>query len=560
MNVGASRRWRFLAITISAVVLAPVVAGLSGILLPALNYFPALGADELGFSVFGKFLGEPGIWRSIGVSAFCALAATALSVGLTAAILAAAFGTPALRIAERLLAPILSVPHAAAALGFVFLFAPSGFVLRALSPWATGLDAPPDLVILNDPVGWSLVAALTMKETPFLFLMALAALGQVDAAKRASVARTLGYGRILGFIHAVWPLIYRQLKLPILAVLAFAASVVDMALILGPTRPATLSVRILRWLQSPDLDGWLLGSAGALAMVLLVAALIVVWLLAERAAGAAMALWRFSGWRGKGDGLVRWFALSVALLGVGIGFVGFGGLVVQSVAGYWPFPDTLPKTLSTAGWAAQLPVALPVLAQTIVIALGATFISLPLAVALLEAAQRGVRLPLLIYAPLVTPQVAFLFGLSVFAVSLGVQGGMLSVTLSHVVFTLPYALIALSGPWSALDPRYEMVAASIGAGPWRRLLRVRLALMARPLAVAAALCVAVSVGLYLPTQMIGAGRVATVTTEAVAAASAGDRRLIGIFASLQLLLPFVAFALARGGPALATGRWGAVPR
>jgi putative thiamine transport system permease protein len=49
--------------------------------------------------------------------------------------------------------------------------------------------------------------------------------------------------------------------------------------------------------------------------------------------------------------------------------------------------------------------------------------------------------------------------------------------------------------------------------------------------------------------MIGGGRVETVTTEAVAAASGGDRRLVGLFACLQLVLPFVAFALARAVPA-----------
>ncbi|MEM8663096.1 MAG: ABC transporter permease, partial [Pseudomonadota bacterium] len=263
-------RWHVAVGLISAAVLAPVAAGMAGVVLPALGYLPALGNREMGLSVLGAFFQAPGISRSIAVSGLCALVATALSVALTAGILAASFQTRALWLAERLLAPILSVPHAAAALGFVFLFAPSGFLLRLASPWATGLEVPPDVVLLNDPWGWSLIAALTVKETPFLFLMALAAMGQVRADERAAVARTLGYGRIHAFVHGVWPLVYRQMRLPVLAVLAFAASVVDMALILGPTRPATLSVRILGWLQSPDLDGWLLGSAGALVMMALV--------------------------------------------------------------------------------------------------------------------------------------------------------------------------------------------------------------------------------------------------------------------------------------------------
>ena len=41
----------------------------------------------------------------------------------------------------------------------------------------------------------------------------------------------------------------------------------------------------------------------------------------------------------------------------------------------------------------------------------------------------------------------------------------------------------------------------------------------------------------VPTLLIGGGRVETLTTEAVALSSGGNRRLIGAYAMLQLLLP-----------------------
>ncbi|WMS41054.1 ABC transporter permease subunit [Acuticoccus sp. MNP-M23] len=545
--------WRLVSMVVSAVLVVPVVAGLVGVIVPAMGYFPALGAREPGFQVLAAFAAEPGIARSIAVSALSGLVATAVSLVLTALILAAAFATRTLGVAERLLAPILSVPHAAAALGFVFLFAPSGFLLRLVSPWATGLDVPPDIAILRDPWGWSLAAALVVKETPFLFLMALAALRQVRAGERAAVARTLGYGPMTAFLHAVWPLVYRQIRLPVLATLAFAVSVVDMALILGPTRPAPLSVRIVGWLQSTDLADWMIGSAGAFAMAVLAGATICLWLAAEVAVGAVMRSAALSGARLTRDGAVRTLVLSAAGLGVAVVFCGFGGLIVQSFAGYWPFPQTWPGTMNLSAWTQRLPMAAGTLQATLLLALGATVVALPLAVLLLEAQRRGARVWWLIYAPLIAPQVAFLFGLNVLAIAAGLQPGAVAVTLCHALFALPYALIALSGPWQALDPRYEAVAASVGAGPVRRLFTVRLPMLFPPLCVAAALCVAVSVGLYLPTQLIGGGRVVTVTTEAVTAASGGDRRLIGIFASLQLVLPFAAFALARGAPRLVRG-------
>ena len=57
-------------------------------------------------------------------------------------------------------------------------------------------------------------------------------------------------------------------------------------------------------------------------------------------------------------------------------------------------------------------------------------------------------------------------------------------------------------------------------------------------------------GLYLPTVLIGAGRLPTITTEAVALASGGNRRVIGVYAFLQTLLPFMMFLIAAAIPAL----------
>jgi putative thiamine transport system permease protein len=74
-------------------------------------------------------------------------------------------------------------------------------------------------------------------------------------------------------------------------------------------------------------------------------------------------------------------------------------------------------------------------------------------------------------------------------------------------------------------------------------------MLLRPILTAAAVGFAVSVGQYLPTLLIGGGRVTTLTTEAVALSSGGNRRIIGTYAMLQLSLPLLAFALALALPA-----------
>ncbi len=75
-------------------------------------------------------------------------------------------------------------------------------------------------------------------------------------------------------------------------------------------------------------------------------------------------------------------------------------------------------------------------------------------------------------------------------------------------------------------------------------------MLIRPVLTAAALGFAISVGLYLPTLLIGAGRWPTITTETVALASGGDRKLIGATALVQALLPFLGFAIAALVPAI----------
>ena len=75
-------------------------------------------------------------------------------------------------------------------------------------------------------------------------------------------------------------------------------------------------------------------------------------------------------------------------------------------------------------------------------------------------------------------------------------------------------------------------------------------MLLRPVLTAAAVGMAVSVGQYLPTLLIGGGRVATLTTEAVALAAGGDRRAIGVYGLMQTAAALLPFAVALAVPAL----------
>lgn len=524
----------------------PVVAGLAGTALPAL-------VD--GGAAFAKLADWPGLPRAAALSVVTGVASTALSLGITLLILAAYAGTPTFARIRRLIAPLLSVPHAAAALGLAFLIAPSGWIARFLSH-VTGWETPPNLLILNDPFGLSLILGLVAKELPFLLLMALAALPQVDADRRLTTAATLGYGRIAGFAFTLLPALYAQLRLPVYAVLAYGMTTVDMALILGPTLPPTLSTQITLWMSEASLASRDTASAAALFQLLLVLLAIMVWRATEILARYLLRTMAFRAPRAAGlDRPARAAALAATLATAGSLTLGLAALALWSVAGVWQFPDALPESLSLRTWAKAAPSLIDTAATTVTIALAATAAALALTLACLQAEAThhlspGNRALTMLYLPLLIPQTAFLPGLQHLALTLGLDGNAAAVAAIHLTFVLPYVFLSLSGPFRAWDARIATTAATLGASDTRIFWRLRLPMLAAPILTAAAVGIAVSIGQYLPTLLIGGGRVETLTTEAVALSSGGNRRLIGAYAVLQLLLPALAFAIAIGAPIL----------
>lgn len=540
-------------LTLILAVAIPVLAGLAGTLLPAFSWLPALGGDHLSLEAFRTVLAEPHISRSIVLSLWTGLASAFASVTLAACIMAGGYGTAGWRRLSRLLSPLLSVPHAAAAYGLMVLAMPSGFLARLVSPELTGWQTPPDVLLPGDPWGLALIAGLVAKETPFLLLLLAAAAGQADAARGLQITSALGYGRLAGFLHGLWPQLYRQIRFGVFAVLAYSATAVDTAMILGPGAPAPLSVQLVRWMNDADLSMRFTASAGAVIQLGLVLVLFAAWVALETITARFRRIFARQGWRFRSDHVASIVAKSAGWLLALSALGGLALLALWSVAGLWPFPEAWPQSLSTEGWMRALPGAAAPLAATFEIAFLSAFIATLLCVLTLasrtpiESADRLVHTALAL--PLIIPQTAFLFGLQVAALKAGIGYGIPALVLAHLVFVLPYVFLSLAPAWNALDPRYALAAAALGKSPLRILLRVEVPMLLRPILTAFAVGFAVSAGLYLPTLLISAGRVPTITTEAVALASGGNRRTIGIYAFLQAVIPFAGFLLAFAVPA-----------
>ncbi len=526
------------------------------------------GLDAAGWTAL---LNDPQTLPALAMSLWTGLLASALSTAAAAWLLCRTFSAlPHVAVGARLargLAPLLAMPHAALAIALVALLAPSGWLLRLLSPWATGLSAPPPWPTTQDPWGLGLVAVLVLKETPFLLWAALAQLQRPEVGQQLQqqlrLAHTLGYSARSAWWRVAWPQLWPRLMGPLLAVLAYNLTVVDVALVIGPGRPPTLAVLAWQWLQDADpatnaqgaAAAWLLAAALALAASL-------AWSLTRshlwrrrwtRGPAAARSISRFWPRRGnsKHPGTTRPDAPGLTpgrpplTLLLCIYLAAALALAVGSVSGSWPFPQLLPEAWSLAAWQSVL-ASSGTLWATTGLALASSLGALLWAVAWLELAPGTwqARAQPLLYLPLALPGVLWVLGLHQLALAWGLDGQASGLWLAHTLACLPYVLLALQGPYTGFDARLAQLAATLGRGRWAFLWQVKWPLLRAALAASLALGFAVSVAQYLPTLYVGAGRFNTVTTEAVTLAAGGQRSLTAAYAWLQWLLPVLMFALA----------------
>lgn len=538
---------RLSAAAVSAVFLALLAAGLLFTLLPAFGLATGLSADNVRSwqESWRLFFTWPGISTTLAATVISGIGATVISLMIVILFTAATADSRWFARIVALQTPLLAVPHAAIAIGFAFLIAPSGWLLRLISPGLTGFDLPPDVILINDRYGFALMAGLIIKEVPFLLLVTFAALSQTKQAELSRLAGSFGYHPVRGWLLTVFPSVYRQIRLPVLIVLAYSLSVVDMALILGPNRPGTLAVETLRWFSDPDLSLRPLGAVASLMQVALIAGAIVLWLIIERL--VAVAGRRIATGGGRAAGPLPAIIGRTGMIGAGVLAAGaLFVLLIWTFARRWRFPDSLPASYSLRTWQRAEALTEPAY-NTLILGLAAVALCTLACLLLLERYRTGrapVWLIAALYLPLLLPQAAFIFALKIIAARFNADALFLTVLAGHALFVLPYLFLALRKPHQALDPRLSQVAASLGKSPWQQFIRVRLPLLKRPLLIALALGFAVSVTQYLPTLVLGAGRWPTLTTEAVALAAGGDRRILAVTALLQAAMPLLAFIAA----------------
>ncbi len=179
----------------------------------------------------------------------------------------------------------LAVPHLVGALCMLLLLGQSGVIARLTL--TAGLSTSPAAFpqLTGDRFGWGIIAEYAWKETPFVGIIALAALSR-GVADLENAARVLGATQWQRRRHVTLPLLAPPVAAASVLVFAFAAGTYEVPYLLGRSYPATLSVVALQDYRDTDLSVRPQAMAVAVVITLLTTVLVIAYLaLAKRLSG-----------------------------------------------------------------------------------------------------------------------------------------------------------------------------------------------------------------------------------------------------------------------------------
>lgn len=489
-------------------------------------------------SAWDALLAHPQIWPALALSLWTGSVAMLVSLVTAILVLMALHG----RVATGYAGWALAIPHLAFAIGFGFLIMPSGLIARLFH------DTPPDWVTVSDPYGLALITSLVLKETPFLIWIGASLLIGGDTANIFSgqwrSARSLGHGSGSIWLRVLLPQLLPRLAWPAIAVWVYGATVVDMALVLGPTEPPTLAVLI--WSDLNDADA-LANSRGAAGALFLTLALLATGAAVYGLMRAASPIFRRYLTRGPSGGnvpqlpgllLLAFFAAIYAVVILLLGLL--------SVAGHWPFPRIIPDVFSARAMARVIADFGP-FATSLWLAVSTSITALVLAVLWFECiAARFDRIVVgACIAALGLPAILIAAGQYRISLQTGLSGTLTGLFLVHLTVCFAYVFIVLNSPYRAFNPRLRSAALGLNSNPWHFWLRVKAPLLRASLAQAGAIGFAVSMAQFVAAQLVAAGRHSTLTMEAVTLSSGGNRSLTAAYALVLAIPPALVFAAAR---------------
>ena len=534
---------KVLAIFLGILIIIPIIFGFIGFFLPSFGYFPILGKSEFNLNYFYISFNIAGISKSIILSLFTGLGSTLLALFFSQVILLYFFKTRAYNYIKIIISPLIALPHITMAIGLIFLFSPSGLFFRLFSPWLTGFDRPPNFFIIPDEYGFFLILGLILKEIPFFILVSLSAIQQFSARQIFDLGKSLQNSNFSSWCILIFPLIYKKIRLVIFIVIAFTASVVDMSLILAPSTPSTLAIRILQIYQSSDIDSFFIASNLALIQLLIIIILLLSWMILERIVEHKLFFIFFMKILSFKIFFLKNLIFASAAILFSLSVLGIFSSLLWGFSKNWYFPSFFPNSIDIDTFINFYNENKFIVFISIFISVVVSFLSSLLTIIWVELMDilkmKKLYLEWIIFIPLFIPQISFLIGLQSFIILFNFDSFLIPLIIIQLFYVIPYSFIILAPSLREIKKDIIRVAASLGKNRFHRLVQIKLPIIMSSFLTSFAIGMLVSFSLYIPVYFIGAGRVTTLTVEALNLALSGSRQDLGVATFFQIIIPIL---------------------
>lgn len=532
-----------LLIFLSILLTVPILFGLLGFLLPSFGYFPILDKYDFNLNYFYLSFAIPGITKSIILSFFTGFISTLLALFFSQVIILYIFQTKFYQFLKTIISPLLALPHVTMAIGLLFIFSPSGLFFRLFSPWLTGFERPPNFFILPDEYGFFLILGLVLKEIPFFILVSMSAIEQFGAKKFLNVGKSLQHSTFSVWCILLFPLIYKRIRLIIFIVIAFAASVLDMSLLLAPSTPSTLAIRILQYYQSSETDSLFIASNLALIQLFVIVILLLMWLLLEKLVSNKFVFTYLVRACSYKNSFIKYFIFSLILILLALSLLTIISSFLWGLGGNWFFPNLLPTSINIEIFVKFFNENKSIILISIFIPLIVSLLSCLIVILWVELTEsfnkKYYYFESFIFLPLFIPQISFLIGIQSFLIPLNFSNFFIPLIIVELFYVIPYSFIILAPSFREIKKDIIKVAASLGKNRFERLIFIKIPIIMPTFLLSIAIGMLVSFALYTPVYFIGAGRVTTLTVEALNLALSGAKKDLGVATIFQIIIPIV---------------------
>lgn len=225
-------------------------------------------------------------------------------------------------------------------------------------------------------------------------------------------------------------------------------------------------------------------------------------------------------------------------------FFPFLSIIIWSIAAGWRYPDLLPEQYSLRGYEVSFDPNGDILRGVITSTLIALIVGV-LATGIGSASGRAIAMysfrfkkafQFLVLAPLIVPGLAVTMGIQILFIKYGLSDTVRGVILAHLIPTVPYVVMIMTGTFANFDRSYEEQGQVLGASRITVLRKITLPIVLPGLAVSFLFAFVISWSEYILTLLVGGAAVKTLPMVLFSFLRGSDLTLVGA-ASIVFMIP-----------------------